>query len=206
MTNLIGLYSSAMGAGKTTLTNGLMDCGWVPVKFASVLKDMLKVMFVAAGIADPERYTDGDLKEQPVPGFGDRIQRDPKTGLARLVPITCRHLMQTLGTEWGRQGLHDNIWVDLAKAKIRRLLADGNRVVVDDMRFPNEYDAIEELGGKTVRIHRPGTQDTTGHASEGKLDNYHFDFLLVNGDSKEAWEGLAGHFHDRLTGKLQVVS
>lgn len=187
MTALLGLYSSVMGSGKTELTNVLVNQhGYAPVKFAGCLKEMLKVLLVTAGMHPTEtlRYTDGDLKETPIPFFGGK---------------TCRWMMQTLGTDWGRRLITPTIWIDVAKAKILRLLNDGWRVVVDDMRFENEYEAIKELGGATVMVTRPGLVETTGHPSEGLLDRHPFDHVLGNLGDLDAWRGAASRFHEYLT-------
>jgi hypothetical protein len=39
-------------------------------------------------------------------------------------------------------------------------------VVVTDVRFPNEVDAIRALGGKVIRINRGSAELSDGHASE----------------------------------------
>jgi hypothetical protein len=189
--NLIGLYSSAMGSGKTALTDVLAEKhGWVPVKFAGTLKDMVKVLLKDLGIQNPTEFTDGPNKEMVLEDLG----------------CSTRVLMQTLGTEWGRKIIKPSIWIDLAVAKIQRLQADGWRVVVDDMRFPNEFQAIKDLGGKAVHVIRPGLQDATGHCSEGALDKHPFDFALMNVMGLDEWRGLASWFHERLVNGLQVES
>jgi hypothetical protein len=188
VTALIGLYSSVMGSGKTEMTNVLVNQhGYAPVKFAGTLKDMLRFLLTGAlGISLEEtfRYTDGDLKETPIPFFGMK---------------SCRWMMQTLGTDWGRNLISPTIWIDVWKARVARLLKDGWRVVVDDMRFPNEHDAVRALGGVTVMVSRPGLVETTGHASEGLLDKFPFDHVLGNHGSLDEWRDLASRFHTRLT-------
>lgn len=47
---------------------------------------------------------------------------------------------------------------------------EGMPVVVTDVRFPNEADAIEAAGGVLVRIIRPGLTDADQHVSETALD------------------------------------
>ncbi len=181
---LIGLYSSVMGSGKTALTDALVDTpGFTSVKFAGTLKHMIRVLLEDVGIGPVSTYTDGPLKETSIPFFG----------------VTCRYLMQTLGTEWGRNQVKDSIWVDVAKEKIRRLMDEGFSVVVDDMRFPNEYQAIKDLGGSLVHVVRPGLQDTTGHTSEGALDRHEFDLMWVNDGSLDQWRASVSHLLKRLS-------
>lgn len=53
-------------------------------------------------------------------------------------------------------------------------------VVITDVRYPNEADAIREAGGTLVRIVRPGVDDGDAHASETALDGYDADILINN--------------------------
>ena len=54
------------------------------------------------------------------------------------------------------------------------------RVVIDDVRFPNEVEMIQRLGGKVIRIDRPGPAEST-HASEIELDGFDgWDGVIVN--------------------------
>ncbi len=180
---LIGLYSSVPGCGKTEVTNFLANNhGYLPVKFAGTLKAMLHPMLEAIGVEDPRRYTDGALKEEVIPFLG----------------VSCRFLMQTLGTDWGRALVKPTVWVDVAAARIRRLLSDGTACVVDDMRFPNEYQAIRDLGGACIRITRPGRTAPNGHPSEGLLDGFDFDMTLVNDGSLQDLQTITHDLYHRL--------
>ncbi|WP_353744879.1 MULTISPECIES: hypothetical protein [Methylobacterium] len=64
--------------------------------------------------------------------------------------------MQTIGTEWGRKCVGGDVWLRLARAQVERAWGEGKRVVVDDVRFLNEADAIEAMGGFLIRVDRPG--------------------------------------------------
>jgi hypothetical protein len=112
-----------------------------------------------------DRAIEGDLKSQPMEALAGR---------------TPRYTMQTLGTEWGRGAMASDIWVRLAIMRANRLRAEGVAVIVDDMRFLNEARAIQEAGGKLVRITRPDAARLAGHASEGALDDFRFDMEVSN--------------------------
>jgi len=86
-----------------------------------------------------------------------------------------RALLQRLGTEGGRRHLGENVWVDT----LLRTPSAG-RIVVSDVRFPNEADAIRERGGIVVRLTRPGVSALNDHPSEHALDDYEFDYRVVN--------------------------
>ncbi len=118
-------------------------------------------------------------------------------------PLTPRHLMQSLGT-WGRAEFED-IWVKRALEtacavlagsdyvadvgiipldKARTRIASG--VVIPDVRYPNEVARIREVGGKVIRITRPGaglTGEAAAHLSETALEKWRdeeFDGMCVN--------------------------
>lgn len=126
------------------------------------------------GITDPEDYIEGAFKEELIPGL-------PRPTDPRDIPITFRYLAQTLGTEWGRGLVSPTLWVDLTAGKIDR--RGTQKVVVDDMRFPNEYLSLKNRGAFMVRITRPnaaGNSGIKGHKSEGALDGHPWDLELVN--------------------------
>jgi len=157
---LIGLYSPAPGSGKTTVANLLIE--HEHVSFAASLKRAVFNM----------------LRELGLPGshyvFTDKEAIIPELG------VSARHMMQTLGTEWGRACIHPDFWVMIARAKAERIMADGRSVVVDDVRFPNEAAMIRDLGGELWRIDRPGVTYSGDHSSEGGLEDITPDRVIVN--------------------------
>lgn len=176
---LIGLNSPAPASGKTEVARVLQeDYGFKVVRFAGPLKAMTSELLKAAGILNKEvrdRYIYGDLKEDPIPTLGGR---------------SSRYIQQRLGTEFGRDLISPTLWVDLAMHYAHALRCSGYPVVIDDLRFVNEYDAIRAAGGKTMRIIRPGvTRPAEAHASEGALDGHPFDHVLHNDGPLSALEG-----------------
>lgn len=94
-----------------------------------------------------------------------------------------RALLQRLGTEAGRNVLGQDIWVRTGVRKIRELEADGYDVVVTDVRFTNEAEAIVGELGEVWRIERPGTAPVNPHPSETAMDGWSFDRRIVNSGS-----------------------
>lgn len=154
--NIVAL-SGFMGAGKTEAGKVLIaEFGYERVRFAGPLKAMLR----ALGLNSEQ--VDGDQKEVPS---------------ELLCGLTPRHAMQTLGTEWGRGCMHSNLWVEAWKAAVN----DKKRVVVDDIRFPNEAEAVKSLGGVIWRVERPGV-GPSDHASESQAIGH--DTLVYNEGDK----------------------
>src|SRR5690606_4847856 len=107
---------------------------------------------------------------------------------AKAVP-EVRRLLQSLGTEAGRNMVGENVWVNIMARKIDDHRGAGHPVVVTGIRFPNEVQMIEELGGQAVWIERPGTQAPTesaaAHASENAVSAADFHSTLLNDSTLE---------------------
>lgn len=69
-----------------------------------------------------------------------------------------------------------DVWLNTAIPS-RLELENGNKIVISDVRQPNEYDAIRERGGSIWRLSRPGVEI---RAMDGLLDDRNFDIELVN--------------------------
>ncbi len=134
------------GCGKSTAAAFLREeYGYSLLKFAHPIKQMLRVI----GLED--RHLEGDEKETPCD---------------LLCGTSPRKGMQTLGHEWGRKLIHPDIWVRAWMREAVWKLQNGHRLVVDDLRYPNELDAILRLGGATIRIVRKDAHQCDAHDSE----------------------------------------
>lgn len=173
MNRLIGVSGLAQ-SGKSTVAEYLQsEYGYARYRFADCLKTMLRVM----GLTDTQ--IDGDEKEIP---------------LELLCGRTPRYAMQSLGTEWGRQMIGPDLWVNSWANTVKNFLQDDpdsllyDRVVVEDIRFPNELEKVREMGGLILRIERPNIVQMKIHASETALDDVkwnEFGHVIVNGGTKE---------------------
>lgn len=100
--------------------------------------------------------------------------------------FTPRRVMQTLGTEWGRE-IDPELW---AKATLRKIRKENNLakvVAITDCRFVNEFHAIKEAGGVVWKIEGDTTTQETGHASEMEIDRLpltDFDHVVRNDKTK----------------------
>lgn len=88
---------------------------------------------------------------------------------------TPRIFLQRLGTEWGRNRIHSEIWVEAWRNSLGESAVEhfGDILAVaDDCRFENEAAAIRKEGGIVVRIERDGAGSATGanHASESGIE------------------------------------
>lgn len=159
--------SGPAGSGKSTVAARLASrYDAHRIRFADPLKAMLTAILVSAGTSTDMAYrmVEGDLKEVPATALCGR---------------TPRHAMQTLGTEWGRDLMHPNLWIELWAAKARTALRNGFAVVVEDCRFLNEVRTVWDLGGKVVWIH--GRSGIAGsHVSESGGAQHMADYHIYN--------------------------
>jgi len=103
-------------------------------------------------------------------------------------------LLQKLGSV-GRE-YNEDVWVNKAIESLRwyHELTKGEKTICfTDYRYPNEIQRIKSLSwivGKviTVRIDRPGhISNRPDHISETALDDYDFDYRIVNDGSLEEY-------------------
>lgn len=133
------------GVGKSTYASFLAGKNGHVFSFATPLKSMLTSVF-------PNEYV-LKKKDEKIPYFD----------------VTARYLLQTLGTEWGRNMVDQNIWIKLLRVRLIEHLTDSvvTPLVVDDLRFDNEAEMIRELGGEVWHLDRRSfTASEDKHVSE----------------------------------------
>ena len=138
---LIGLVGFA-GSGKGTVADYLVEKhNFVKMAFADPLKDAASIIFDW-----PRNLLEGDT----VPSRAFREKPDVFWSNKFGKQFTPRMALQQLGTEACRGVFHQDIWVHLLEKRI----SQHNNVVVTDVRFPNEIEAIVKMGGHVVRVKR----------------------------------------------------
>lgn len=179
---LVGIAGLA-GAGKDTVANVLVE----------------RFEFVRVSLADPMKRACREWFGWPADTlWGPSEMRNQSWD--RLGGLTARKALQQLGTEFGR-ACYENVWVDYAirvasdamqyDYSARDGLGSARRssaargVVIPDVRFPNELEAIHAAGGKVWKIVRPGAGlegEAASHSSENALEGYDakFDAIIFN--------------------------
>lgn len=158
---LVGICG-LMGSGKSTVAERLVKThGYRRRPFAGPLKDMMRMLLFSMGASSGEVHAmvDGADKEKPTYFLGGN---------------SPRKAMQTLGTEWGR-ALHSDFWLNAWGMGLK-----GDKIVVDDLRFPNEAAHVRSMGGKVLKVLRAGVKQDD-HVSESyEIDP---DFIITNDGS-----------------------
>lgn len=108
----------------------------------------------------------------------DELESCKEEPVGWLDGMTPRKLMQLVGTEGGRDLIHPQLWIRSAMRRAS-MHTHGAGVVLSDVRFPNEAEAIRYSGGKVVRLVGRGVIGDS-HVSEEPLPVRLVDFELRN--------------------------
>jgi hypothetical protein len=91
-----------------------------------------------------------------------------------------RRLLQDLGVG-ARKTFGEDFWIKQALQGVN----PEDKFVITDVRFPNEADAIKDLGGQIWRVKRIGVEAVNTHVSESAMDSYQVDQIFINNGSME---------------------
>lgn len=189
---LIGLIGRAR-SGKDTVASYLaIQHKFTHAAFAYPMKEMLGAAFGNIN------FRDGD-REKPI----DWLGKSP------------RQLMQTLGTEWGRNLVHQDLWTLLMEQKILSEKAPEEAgfnasMVISDVRFHNEADMILKHGGELWRIQRDGASVAEHISEQAHWDTYQTKTIENNGSLEELYlkveEAYQGEEFTRFIEQVKVFS
>ena len=172
-------------SGKDTFASRLVaEHGFTRFAFADPMKDFALAL-------DPLIVIDGDeagLLDVPLGHYFANTRRlsalVQDLGWERAKELReVRRTLQRLGTEAGRGVFGEDFWVERTAALVAA--SGAERVVLTDVRFPNEAAWVRRVGGTAVRIVRPGQRNSDAHLSENALGTYRADVEIVNGATLE---------------------
>lgn len=109
--------------------------------------------------------------------------------------LTAREVMQYVGTDLFRK-MYPNVWADSTITKIKR--ESTELAIITDIRFPNEVEAVQENGGKVIRLTRDPSNGEDQHPSETALDGYEGFDLVVDNSSLDAVETSEKIYHQLM--------
>lgn len=170
MPTVIGFTGYAQ-SGKDTAAGFLVEKGFKRLAFADALRQSLFNLNPIVAVH----------REAVKPGWGrvQTILADIGYEEAKRQYPEYRELLQRLGTEVGRELYGENFWVE----RVTRQIHNGDRVVITDVRFPNEEAAVRNLGGRIYRINRPGTEAVNTHVSDTGIERLFVDGVIPNNGS-----------------------
>jgi len=160
-------------SGKDTLGNYFVEkYGFEKIAYADTLKEAVRVIF--------------DFDDEQLYGNKKEILDD-------FWKITPRQALQFIGTDLFRNHIHElipdikkDIWIWVVKRKIASQLKKNpnKKFVITDIRFPDELQAVKDLGGITIKIQRDNIS-CDAHESEILIDNLETEYVFVNNKTKD---------------------
>lgn len=168
---LIGVYGKAR-SGKDTAADYLSE----------------KLQLRKYAFAEP-------LKQMLKSAFGDHFHEGDRERICKEAGISYRQLMQLLGTEWGRNQVNPNLWVNLVASQWEvtktyfplsqlknTFCTHYSGMVLSDVRFDSEAEWIKSQGGLIIEITRPGLEKVglDGHQSEAGISPAYTDVTVLN--------------------------
>lgn len=172
MPHLIGITGRA-GSGKDTFAAALAAAHpTTRLAFADPMRDVAEAVFGS-------RYATQAEKAAVDPYWATRLGEEWSTG---------RKILQRLGTDVFRNGIHTDIWL---MAMARRLDAVRNVqfIALTDVRFDNEAEFVRSRGGIVVRMVNPHLPPATdAHASEQGVNDELVDHEFVPSSVEEIAE------------------
>lgn len=166
---IIGLAGYAR-SGKDTLASMMVsNYDFKQIAYADALKNILKA-------TNPLLDEDGMRLNEALSYFGEDDLKSSKYG------GEYRRLCQKLGTEGIRKNIGESTWINVVKDSIS---ADPESDwVVTDCRFANEIQAVKDLGGQVLWVHRPGVDPVNSHSSDNSISERDADEIIYNMGTK----------------------
>lgn len=162
---MIYAFSGKKQSGKTTASAYLQEkLNATRINFKDALLVELQVKF-------PELFREliKIYDQTAYDGWGWTARR-----LLNEKPPLVRALMQNYGTNVCRERNPDH-WVDEWRKTVAQTVGT---IVVDDVRFLNEAQAIRENGGTIIRIIREGLKSDDKHVSEQEMNSIEVDYTI----------------------------
>ena len=139
--------------------------------------------------AESQKNSKTWFKWEEMPGVVTDLKLSKKPDIKKLIDtgalkyhkpgkMSAREFLQFFGTDVCRK-IYEDVWQSRLMNDIAR---EGSLLaVIDDCRFPNEAEAVQEAGGRIIKLTRGNHKDA--HASECALDDYkNFDAVIDNQD------------------------
>lgn len=161
-------FAGAAGSGKDTIATVIAEeLGYQIDRFAKPLYDFIESItgYTYEDLQDPV------LKNEIIPWLG----KSP------------RQLLQSAGTEWGRDMIREDLWAKCLEHRNKDLLTppadhDATGLIIPDGRFTNEAGFTRAYDGVLVFVIRPDLEliADTSHRSENGLTADDCDMTIMN--------------------------
>jgi hypothetical protein len=165
---IIAFYSPYAGAGKSTAAEYLAR------RYHLFNRGSVRVLYTAFAL--PVKVIAGQICMQCGISHDYFCKNKDEKMLAPLEDMSFRDLMIWIG-ESAKDRFGSDFWVKIMRNKIEK--STYNMIIIDDLRFPAEFDMLEDLDAKFVRIEVPG-MEIVKSGTEGLLEGYPFHANIRN--------------------------
>lgn len=146
----IVVLQGLIGSGKDTVSQLLLKkYGGVQMSFASILKDVVSIMFDwDRSMLEGDTEVSREWREKIDEWWSQRLN---------IPHLTPRFVLQYIGTDVMRGSFHPDIWIACLERRILtqiNLLGETEMIVITDCRFSNEIECLKKMGAIFVRVIR----------------------------------------------------
>jgi len=172
---VIGITGYAT-AGKDSIAHHLKDKhGYTHKAFADTLRNL-------TADVNPIIGTRLQNDQIVVIRYNDALKEHGYTEAKQIYP-EIRNVLVGLGNG-ARNHIQPNVWLDAVLPPQYHTLPTSQRLVVSDVRYPNEAIRIREIGGVLIYVERPGVQPANEHERE-HIPKMKPDYTILNNSSLE---------------------
>ncbi len=175
----IGFYSNTPRSGKSAVADLFLRDGlFLKESFAHSVKIACLSVLNDLHVSEPIEYLWGAKKGKIIPELG-------RTG----GQFMSEYAM------FMRNTYDQDIWLNTVLNRIH----PHRNYIIDDLRFPNEFSIFD----LTVKVERPSAEKEHGRdkTSEGQLDNFNFDYIIVNDGTLVELEEKVAVLYKVITGE-----
>lgn len=178
----LGHYSRT---GKDSFANFFINRtpGSVKKSFAWKLKQTTHELYAWAGLREPEFY-------ETLEGAPLRTVVLPDLGLT---PID---IWVKFGTPAVREQVYDKTWIDY----VLKSNHNCDILVIPDVRFMNEVEAVREMGGTLIKVVRPGYGPRDTVADRALVGFHGWDYVIGSVGTMESLDEWARIFSNAFWG------
>lgn len=207
-------FAGRLRSGKSTLADICVEHGYKKLYFALPLKNIC-ASFLNVSVEELNKLKNDNeninlkINEEGVKFFAKEtdIPFDIVNSVIGEKEIkTVRDLLQVIGTDLIRS-YNMNWHID----RLKKMMSPNEKYVFDDVRFPNEKQMIEDMGGTVWFVIKPNMiENVSHHISEESLVWKDFgDQIIINDKSKEylkfLWENFISNYSKSMEAREKCI-